>query len=57
MEAVYGTVIDANRAICVQPFIMADGYILFDIAVDDGKYVWKGQYFIGIFCCCLCLNL
>ncbi|XP_014276553.1 protein mesh isoform X1 [Halyomorpha halys] len=46
MKAVYGTVVDRNRAICVQPFIMAEGYILFDIAIDDGKYVWKGQYFI-----------
>ncbi|XP_026668538.1 protein mesh isoform X2 [Ceratina calcarata] len=44
---VMGTVIDKNRAICVQPFVKAQGYIRFAISVGDNKnYDWKGKYFI-----------
>lgn len=47
-EWVIGTVIDKNRAICVQPFVKAQGYIRFAISVGDSKsYDWKGKYFIG----------
>ncbi|XP_073993823.1 sushi domain containing 2 mesh isoform X2 [Rhodnius prolixus] len=46
VETVVGTVVDTNRAICVQPFVMADGYVIFDIAINNGKYNWKGEYFI-----------
>ena len=46
-EEVVGTVIDRNRAICVQPFVKAEGYIRFAIAIDSGRYDWKGKYFIG----------
>ncbi|XP_392408.3 protein mesh isoform X2 [Apis mellifera] len=46
-EWVIGTVIDKNRAICVQPFVKAQGYIRFAISVGDSKsYDWKGKYFI-----------
>ncbi|XP_054014766.1 protein mesh isoform X1 [Hylaeus anthracinus] len=44
---VIGTVIDRNRAICVQPFVKAQGYIRFAISIGDSKsYDWKGKYFI-----------
>ncbi|KOX76807.1 hypothetical protein WN51_11134 [Melipona quadrifasciata] len=46
-EWVIGTVIDRNRAICVQPFVKAQGYIRFAISIGDSKaYNWKGKYFI-----------
>ncbi|CAH0391044.1 unnamed protein product [Bemisia tabaci] len=43
---VVGTVVNKNRAICVQPLLMAEGYVIFDIAIDDDKYNWKGKYFV-----------
>ncbi|KAG8035923.1 hypothetical protein G9C98_003049 [Cotesia typhae] len=43
---VMGTVIDINRAICVQPFVKAEGYIRFAVAVNSGTFDWKGKYFI-----------
>uniref|UniRef100_A0A1B6DF11 AMOP domain-containing protein n=1 Tax=Clastoptera arizonana TaxID=38151 RepID=A0A1B6DF11_9HEMI len=46
IEDVVGTVVDTNRAICVQPFVMAEGYVILDVAVGDGAYNWKGKYFI-----------
>lgn len=46
-EVVIGTVIDKNRAICVQPFLKYEGYIRFYIAIDSGTYDWKGKYFVG----------
>lgn len=48
-EVVVGTVVDRNRAICVQPFVKAQGYIRFSISIGSGKYDWKGQYFVGKF--------
>lgn len=46
-KEVIGTVININRAICVQPFVMAEGYIRFAIAINNGRFDWKGKYFIG----------
>ncbi|XP_076619313.1 sushi domain containing 2 mesh isoform X1 [Colletes latitarsis] len=46
-EWVLGTMIDRNRAICVQPFVKAQGYIRFAISIGESKtYDWKGKYFI-----------
>ncbi|XP_046394346.1 protein mesh isoform X1 [Ischnura elegans] len=45
-EAVTGTMVDTNRAICVQPFVMAEGYVRFEVSVGDSKFDWKGKYFI-----------
>ncbi|XP_069696205.1 protein mesh isoform X2 [Periplaneta americana] len=45
-ETVAGTVVDVNRAICVQPFVMAEGYIRFEIATGVSKFNWKGKFFI-----------
>ena len=47
-EDVVGTVIDRNRAICIQPFVKAEGYIRFSISIGNGRYDWKGQFFIGM---------
>jgi len=43
---VSGTVVDFNRAICVQPFMLAEGYVRFEIATDVSKFHWKGRYFV-----------
>lgn len=45
-EEVIGTVIDRNRAICVQPFMMAQGYVRFEVSVNTERYKWKGKYFV-----------
>lgn len=45
---VIGHVVDRNRAICVQPFVQAEGYVRLEVAIgNSGKYNWKGKYFIG----------
>lgn len=44
---VTGTVVDSNRAICVQPFMMAEGYVRFEIATGVSKFNWKGKFFVG----------
>ena len=46
-EVVVGTVIDRNRAICIQPYVKAEGYIRFAVAINSGAYNWKGKYFVG----------
>lgn len=43
---VSGTVIDSNRAICVQPFMMAEGYVRFEIATGVSQFNWKGKFFV-----------
>lgn len=45
-EDVVGIVIDTNRAICVQPRLMAQGYIRFEISIGTEKFKWKGRYFV-----------
>ncbi|KAL0273247.1 UNVERIFIED_CONTAM: hypothetical protein PYX00_005966 [Menopon gallinae] len=45
-EEVIGVVVNRNRAICVQPFLMAEGYIPFEVSVGEGIYNWKGKYFV-----------
>lgn len=45
-EDVIGTIVDKNRAICVQPFLMAEGYVRFEVSVGDNAYNWKGKYFV-----------
>ncbi|KAJ8667861.1 hypothetical protein QAD02_009524 [Eretmocerus hayati] len=45
-EEVMGTYVNTNRAICVQPFIKAEGYIRFSVAINNGKDDWKGKFFI-----------
>jgi sushi domain-containing protein 2 len=46
-EEVVGHVIDTNRAICVQPFLKAQGYIRFEISIGVERYKWRGRYFVG----------
>lgn len=46
-EEVVGTVIDKNRAICIQPYLMAQGYVRFEVSVGVEKFKWKGRYFVG----------
>ncbi|KAJ6640082.1 Protein mesh [Pseudolycoriella hygida] len=45
-ESVIGHVIDRNRAICVQPFLMAQGYIRFEISIGTENFKWRGRYFV-----------
>lgn len=46
-ESVVGYVVDRNRAICVQPFLLAQGYIRFQISIGTERYKWRGLYFVG----------
>lgn len=45
-EDVVGIVVDRNRAICVQPRLLAQGYIRFEISIGTEKFKWKGRYFV-----------
>ncbi|XP_048517343.1 protein mesh isoform X2 [Dendroctonus ponderosae] len=45
-DVVYGTVVSRNRAICIQPPLMVEGYVRFEIAIGPGVYKWKGQYYV-----------
>ncbi|XP_066245028.1 protein mesh isoform X1 [Euwallacea similis] len=45
-DVVYGTVVSRNRAICVQPTLMVEGYVRFEIAIGPGTYKWKGRYYV-----------
>ncbi|KAJ8947709.1 hypothetical protein NQ318_001548 [Aromia moschata] len=44
-DIVNGYVVDRNRAICVQPPLMVEGYVRLEIAIGPGLYKWKGQYY------------
>lgn len=46
-QSVDGHVVDRNRAICVQPFLLAQGYIRFQISIGTERFKWRGQYFVG----------
>lgn len=46
-EDVVGKVIDTNRAVCVQPPLMAEGYVRFEVAINTETYKWKGKFFVG----------
>jgi hypothetical protein len=39
-EEVVGTVVNRNRAVCIQPFLMAEGYVIFDVAIGDENTLW-----------------
>ena len=45
-EEVVGHFIDTNRAICVQPFLQAQGYIRFEISIGTDRYKWRGRFFV-----------
>ncbi|XP_037921986.1 protein mesh isoform X5 [Hermetia illucens] len=45
-EDVVAHVIDRNRAMCVQPFLKAQGYIRFEISVGNERFKWRGKYFV-----------
>lgn len=47
-ESVEGEVVDRNRAICVQPFLMAQGYVRFQISIGTERFKWRGLYFVGM---------
>lgn len=60
-ESVVGHVIDRNRAICVQPFLLAQGYIRFQISIGTERFKWRGLYFVGKYLivfvlCYLCIS-
>ncbi|VVC32247.1 Hypothetical protein CINCED_3A022608 [Cinara cedri] len=45
-EEVVGIVVSRNRAVCIQPFLMAEGYVILDVAIGEEKYNWKAKYFV-----------
>lgn len=48
-EDVVGKYAEKNIFTCVQPPLMAEGYVRLEIAVNTENYKWKGRYFIGKF--------
>lgn len=44
---------DRNRAICVQPMLLAQGYVRFQISIGNDRFKWRGLYFVGMFSCIL----
>lgn len=53
---VTGIVVDSNRAICVQPRLNVEGYVRFEIAINNEKFKWKGKYFVGMYDNCRLLR-
>jgi hypothetical protein len=45
-EEVVGHFVDRNRAICVQPFLKAQGYVRFEISIGTERFKWRGRYFV-----------
>ncbi|XP_044255484.1 protein mesh isoform X3 [Tribolium madens] len=45
-DEVYGVVVSSNRAICVQPPLLVEGYVKLEIAIGPGTYKWKGKYYV-----------
>lgn len=45
-EEVVGHFVDKNRAICVQPFLKAQGYVRFEISIGTERFKWRGRYFV-----------
>lgn len=43
---VIGAYVDTNRAICIQPPLLIQGYVRFEIRVGAETYKWRGQYFV-----------
>ncbi|XP_077292474.1 protein mesh-like isoform X2 [Arctopsyche grandis] len=45
-EDVVGKYAEKNIFTCVQPPLMAEGYVRLEIAVNTENYKWKGRYFV-----------
>ncbi|XP_022920575.2 protein mesh isoform X1 [Onthophagus taurus] len=45
-DEVFGIVVDTNRAICVQPRLTVQGYVRFEIAINNEVFKWKGKYYV-----------
>ncbi|XP_008192790.2 protein mesh isoform X1 [Tribolium castaneum] len=45
-DEVYGVVVSSNRAICIQPPLLVEGYVKLEIAIGPGTYKWKGKYYV-----------
>lgn len=43
---VVGRFVDTNRAICIQPPLLIQGYVRFEIRIGAETYKWRGQYFV-----------
>lgn len=41
-------VIDPNRAVCIQPMILAQGYINLTVSVGPDNFLTQGVYYIGM---------
>lgn len=46
-DEVFGTVVDSNRAVCIQPQLLVEGWVRFEIAIGNEKFKWKGRFFVG----------
>ncbi|XP_018562976.1 protein mesh isoform X2 [Anoplophora glabripennis] len=45
-DIVTGYVVDRNRAICIQPPLLVEGYVRLEIAIGPNPFKWKGQYYV-----------
>ncbi|XP_046394152.1 protein mesh-like [Ischnura elegans] len=45
-ETVQGTMINRNRAMCVQPFLLQEGYVKLTVTLASEYTTWVGKYFI-----------
>jgi len=41
-----GVVINENIATCIMPWVEAEGWVDFEIALDDNYFLWKGKFFV-----------
>lgn len=46
-DVVYGTVVDRNRAFCIQPQLFVEGWVRLEIAIGPDNFKWKGKYYVG----------
>lgn len=46
-QSIYGSIINYNRAVCIQPYIKAEGPVRFSISINGRTYDWKGKYYVG----------
>ena len=44
-----GVVLSENMATCIMPWVEAEGWVDFEVALNDDFFLWKGQFFVGKF--------
>ena len=42
-----GVVLNENIATCIMPWVEAEGWVDFEVSLNGGPFLWKGQFFVG----------